>query len=93
MEQRRTQRFGHFTAYAVLLSLTLIVFSACGSSSGTRITGSWQKPDTEAHQFDMIMVLGMSDNVTARGLAEQASADGITPEHVLDEIVKLVAVA
>ena len=65
MEQRRTQRFRHFTAYAVLLSLTLIVFSACGSTSNTRITGSWQKPDTEPHKFDMIMVLGMSDNVTA----------------------------
>ena len=80
MEQRRMQRFRHFTAYAVLLSLTLIVFSACGTSSGTRITGSWQKPDTEAQKFDMIMVLGMSDNVTARGLAEQAIVGRLSEE-------------
>ncbi|MCH8959754.1 MAG: hypothetical protein IH820_00100 [Bacteroidetes bacterium] len=80
MEQRRRQRFRHFTAYAVLLSLTLIVFSACGSSSTTRITGSWAKAENQAKQFNRIMILGLSDNVPARAQAEQAIAGRLTQE-------------
>ncbi len=80
MEQIPTWRFRHFTAYAVLLSVTLLLFSACGSSSGTRITGSWAKAENQAKQFDRIMILGLSDNVPARAQAEQALAGRLAQE-------------
>ncbi len=67
------------TTSAILLSLTLLVFSAC-ATSGTEITGSWARAENQAKQFERIMVLGLSDNVPARAQAEQAIAGRLAQE-------------
>ena len=64
---------------SVLLAL-VILFAGCSSANRTAITGSWDNPDHPVESFDKILIIGISDNTSARAVVEQTVADELAAE-------------
>lgn len=64
------------TSFAPSIVLAaLIALAGCSSANRTVITGAWDNPDYAVTSFNKILVLGLSDNQSARAVVEQTVAD------------------
>ena len=71
--------FAKYAFPSALLVLSLI-FAGCSSANRTVITGSWDNPEHPVESFEKILIVGLSDNQSARAVVEQTLADELATE-------------
>jgi len=64
----------------ILILAAFLIVSGCSSANRTVITGSWDNPDIPLAKFNKILVLGLAENQSARGVVEQTVADELSAE-------------
>jgi hypothetical protein len=71
----------HYKSLLSILGLTAALFAAgCSTANRTVITGAWDNPDYPVKEFNKILVLGISQNQSARAVVEQTVADELAAE-------------